>query len=303
MKNTKQPNHLSPTLSKGKGVAMSVLLTALFLLPFRAQWRRIIILWMMIAIGGLAGKQMGYAQYAAKPDSLHKTDTLLKVKELGFGFTSLFSTSYSLQYRWGTDKILFRVNANIRGNTSFGSGSSNSTYVQDTITSGNANTTKTSTPINFSSSIGFSALHVIYITKKFGIMHGGGVGLTYLVTTTKTTETGTNINSWNPTYSYPYSNTTTNHSQTLQPYISLIFGAVYKINKSFLIYAEIAPNFYYAHTNSTINTIKNNYGYNSNQQNYSSTNNTSTINNTFGLANLSNLNVLLTLVYRITKKL
>ncbi|MHB8403100.1 MAG: T9SS type B sorting domain-containing protein, partial [Bacteroidia bacterium] len=46
----------------GKKGLVSIILTALFLLPFRAQWRRIIILWMMIAIGGLAGKQMGYAQ-------------------------------------------------------------------------------------------------------------------------------------------------------------------------------------------------------------------------------------------------
>ncbi|HEX7414173.1 MAG TPA: hypothetical protein VF411_09015 [Bacteroidia bacterium] len=231
-----------------------------------------------------------------------KTDTLLKVKELGIGFSNL--NSFSLQYRWGTDNMLFSISGSIAGSTSFGSGTNGSTQVRDTMSSYNSSTTsKTSTPINFSTGLSFSALHIKYITKKFGIMHGGILGCSYAIANNQTNSTGTNVNyqyhNTAQTGTFPISGTTNNHSQTIQPYIGLVFGAVYKINKSFLVYVSIAPNFYYAHTNSTTNTT-----YNSNlPYTYYTTNNynSSSTNNTFGLASLSNSGATITIVYRIPK--
>lgn len=244
------------------------------------------------------------AQNASKPDTLLKKDTLpkVKVKELGIGFTSL--TAYSLQYRWGTDNVLFSISGSIAGSTSFGSGTNGSTQAQDTTYSNTSTgSSKTSTPINFSTGLSFSALHIKYITKKFGIMHGGILGCSYSIVNSQTNSTGTNVtyqyHNYSQTGTFPYSSATNNHSQTIQPYIGLIFGAVYKINKSFLIYVSIAPNIYYAHTNRTYTTT-----YNSQQPNYvytTNNRNTSSTNNTIGLASLSNSGAMLTLVYRITK--
>ena len=44
-----------------------------------------------------------------------------KVKEYGIGLSSF--NSFSLQYRWGTDKLLYRLQGNIGANTSFGTSS------------------------------------------------------------------------------------------------------------------------------------------------------------------------------------
>jgi hypothetical protein len=230
-------------------------------------------------------------------------DTLLpRVKEFGIGFSGL--TSFSLQYRWGNTKRLFRVNATIGGSTAFGKGSNGSTQIQDTISSSvNVNSSKTKTPLNFTAGLSFSILHVKYIVEKFGLMYGPVAGVSYSTLTTETNGTGITANYYLnfPINSgtYPNSSTTKNHSETIQPYVGFVLGAVYKINTSFLLYAEIAPNVYYARTNSTTNTTN----YDKSPNNYYSTNNnnSSNSNNTFGLASLTNSGATITLVYRITK--
>ncbi len=241
-----------------------------------------------------------------------KTDSLPKIKEFGFGFSSLFSTSYSLQYRWGTEKRLFRVNGNINGFTAFGKSSSSGSQAQDTLsnTSGTSNT-KTKTPLSLSSSLSISMLHIKYLVKKFGIIYGPLVGITYSNTTNQSTSPGT-ATTYNyypkpsQTVTFPVNNTTNTHSETIQPYIGFAFGAFYKINKSFFLYAEIAPNVYYQRLNSTSNTTNiNSYNPppNTQYQNYyNSVSNAKSSTNTFGVSSLANTAATLTLVYRITKK-
>jgi len=237
------------------------------------------------------------------PTLTPKTDTLpKKVKEFGIGFTSL--TAYSLQYRWGNTKRLFRVNATITGSTAFGNGTSGNS--QTNVGNGNnidSTTNKNKTPLNFSASLSFSMLNLKYITKKFGLMYGPVAGVGYSIINSQSTQTGTNLtnytyNSSQNNGSFPITSSTKTESVTFQPYLGFVLGAFYKINKSFFLYAEIAPNIYYARTNSTNSTKEVNNG----SANYSSTNNTSAFNNTFGLASLSNSAATITIVYRITGK-
>ena len=225
-----------------------------------------------------------------------KTDSLRKVKEFGLGFSSLFSTSYSLQYRWGNTKRLFRVNANIGGFTAFGKTSSSSTGGDTISNTANTNTGSTKTPLSVTSSLSFSMLYLKNIVKKFGVVYGPVAGIGYSTLTTQSNSTGSISSSSNG--GYPVYNNTYNHTSTFQPYLGFVIGAFYKINKSFYLYAEIAPNIYYARTNRAINATSTN----NNGLNYSSTNNTNTSNNTFGIASLSNSAATLTIVYRITTK-
>lgn len=241
-------------------------------------------------------------EIVSTPTLTPKTDSLpKKVKEFGIGFSSL--TAYSLQYRWGNTKRLFRINATITGSTAFGSGTSGSN--QTNVGNGNnmdSTTNKTKTPLNFSTSLSFSILNLKYIAKKFGLMYGPVAGVGYSIINSQSTQTG--INSTNYTYNssqnngnFPISSSTKTESVTFQPYLGFVLGAFYKINKSFFIYAEIAPNIYYARTNSTSSTTNTN----NSQSNYSYGNNSSTFNNTFGIASLSNSAATITIVYRITK--
>ena len=97
-----------------------------------------------------------------------KTDSLpKKVKEFGIGFTSL--TAYSLQYRWGNTKRLFRANINIAGSTAFGNGNNGNdqSTIQTTISTNNTpGITTTNTPISFATGISFSMFYLKNISKK-----------------------------------------------------------------------------------------------------------------------------------------
>ncbi len=80
-----------------------------------------------------------------------------KVKEYGIGLSNF--NSFSLQYRWGNEKRLFRINATVGGSTGFGKGSNNSTTTQDTIYNyNNIGSTKPTTPINFNTSLALVCL-------------------------------------------------------------------------------------------------------------------------------------------------
>ena len=122
-----------------------------------------------------------------------------KVKEFGLGFSSL--TAYSLQYRWGNTKRLFRINATLAGSSSFGDGSG----VSNTNNIGNStimttSTTKTNTPLNFNTGLSFSILHFKYLIEKFGIMCGPAIGVSYSVVNNRSNQTGTNATSSSGNY-------------------------------------------------------------------------------------------------------
>jgi hypothetical protein len=224
-----------------------------------------------------------------------------KIKEFGIGLSNF--NSFSLQYRWGNEKRIFRVNATIGGTTSFGKGSSNYNAAPVDTTSSQSYTTatKTSSPLNFNTSLSFSMLKLKKINDKFGLLFGPVAGIVYSTSSSQSTTTGTNVNYYQgntiQTGSFPSNSETKNNSSTIQPYVGLVLGAYYKINASFLIYAEIAPNVYYAHTHNTSYTTN----VNKIPTSYNDTNNSTNSNNTFGLGSLSNSGALLTLVYRITK--
>jgi len=235
-----------------------------------------------------------------KAQDLSNQAVPLKVKEYGVGLSNL--NSFSLQYRWGNEKRLFRINATIGGSTGFGKGSGNSTQTQDTTNnSNNTYTSQTTSPINFNSSLSFSILNIKYVAGNFGLMYGGVAGITYSIVNDQTTEKGT-INSYSANNSnsngiFPFSETKKNHTQNIKPFIGIVLGATYKISETFLVYLEITPNIYFQHSNTTSTTVETNlqpnqYIINGTQKNS---------NNIIGIANLSNSGAMLTFVYRITK--
>lgn len=230
---------------------------------------------------------------------LKAQDQPLKVKEFGIGFSSF--NSFSLQYRWGNEHRLFRISGNIGGTTSNGNSSDNATTVKDTTSSNSSGTAKSTSPINLNCGLSFSILKIKSVSEKFGIVYGGISAFTYSVNQTNTDGTS-NINSSTfPNNNRITTSTTKKNSQTFQPSLGIAFGAVYKFNSSFSLYAEIDPNIYYAYTKSTTHsttaTNYTNYSYN----NYTKTDNNYGSTNTFGLANFANSGASLTIVYRITK--
>ena len=218
-------------------------------------------------------------------------DQLPKVKEFGIGLTN-FNT-FSLQYRWGNEKRLFRISGNIGETTSSRNSSNNSTNIQDTTTSNSSFfTAKTTSPINLNCGLSFSILKIKSVSEKLGIVYGGVLSFAYTIN-----QTNTNINFTQQGNTYTNTSTSKNRSQTFQPSIGMAFGAVYKINSSFLLYAEIDPNLYYAYQKTT-SVITNEIT--STMYNYLQTGNVPGSTNTFGIGNLSNSGASLTIVYRIT---
>ncbi len=219
-------------------------------------------------------------------------NTPLKVKEYGIGLSNL--NSFSLQYRWGNEKRLYRINATLGGRGAFGSGSNSSVNNQDSLhIYNNSGTTSTKTPLNLNFGLGFSVFKLKTLSEKFGIIYGGVVGLSYSYNNIQNKE---KLNSFNGS-STAYSNSNTKTiTQALQPYAGIVLGTYYKINSSFLVYLDIAPNIYYSFNQTKIsNTITNS------PQNTSLTSDNSSSLNIFGLSNLSNSGAALTIVYRITK--
>lgn len=231
---------------------------------------------------------------------LEAQDKPSKVKEYGIGLSDF--NSFSLQYRWGNEQRLFRISGSIGGTTGSGNSANNSSALQDTSHYRSLDNMKTTSPINLSCGLRFSVLKIKPVSEKFGIMYGGIFGFVYFIkqstATTITDKNGTYIYSGgNGYYSYNnYTSTTISEQniQTIQPYIGIALGAVYKITPSFLLYAEIDPNLYYAYTKSTVNIS-------ATESNITTTSNYQQSSNTFGLENLSNSGASLTIVYRITK--
>lgn len=216
-----------------------------------------------------------------------------KVKEFGIGFNSL--NSYSLQYRWGTEKRLFRIEGTIGGG--YNDQNSNGTNLNYPTTPYQS---KQSTPLNLSSSISFSIINLKPLNNNFGLMYGGSIGFQFI-----TNKTISDYNQNNSVFdtsgafvmtSQNLNNTTS--SQFYTPQLGLVLGAYYKINSSFSIYGEIDPMIYYSRGNRNSSqsiTYEPKYSY----RNTSSS--SSSISNDIGISNLSNANARLTLVYRFSK--
>ena len=216
----------------------------------------------------------------------------LKVKEYGIGLSNL--NNFSLQYRWGNEKLLYRINATLGGHGAFGTGSNSSANNQDSLhIYNNSATTSTKTPLYLNFGLGFSILKLKTLTEKFGFIYGGVVGVTYYYNNLQDKEKSNLLNGSSTTY---IDRTTKTISQTLQPYAGIVLGTFYKVNSSFIVYLDIAPNIYYAFNQTKVsNTTTNNP-----QNTYLTTDNSSSL-HTFGVSNLSNSGAALTIVYRITK--
>lgn len=232
-------------------------------------------------------------QQTQATDSLATKQKTL-VKEYGIGFTSL--NNYSLQYRWGNPKLLYRINANIGFTGLLNNNNLTDTYNQGaTSYSSTSNNTQVKTPVNINTAVGFSMFGFKQISQKFGFITGGAAGLTYSYTTAQTTVTTSNYSTGNiPQSEIQVSKTTT---QILQPYIGCVLGAYYKITPSFIVYAEITPNVYFA---TTITNGTTTYTENPTNFNHKSSD-LRTRNSNLGISGLTNSGAMLTLAYRITK--
>lgn len=213
------------------------------------------------------------------------------VREIGIGFSS--STSFSLRYQWGTDQTVWRLTAISFGATT---SSANTAEVTTTPSSGNfySYSPTASTPVNLSGGLNLSFAKIKAINDRFGIMYGAeiGINLSYVDTKTGTdfayVPSQQNINNYNANYA-PY--TTEAITSSYAPFIGFVIGARYKLNSSFYLYAEIAPNISYTYAETSNNSTSG----------ISSPPSTDKITNTFGLSGLANSGALITIVYRITK--
>lgn len=224
-------------------------------------------------------------------------DQLSTVREFGLGLSNF--NNFSLQYRWGNEHRLFRLAGNIGETSSSGNSSANSYNIIDTMNTSNLSTTKTVTPLNLNCGLSFSILKIKSVSEKFGLLYGGIFSFSYSINKTNTDGTATNNQNTNPNNNNTTISTTKKNSQTFQPMVGIALGAVYKINSSFLLYAEIDPNIYYSYQMTTMNSTSTAI-----YANYSTRTRTDISpgsSNTFGLANLTNSGASLTIVYRITK--
>ena len=231
-----------------------------------------------------------------KAQDLSTQASPLKVKELGIGLSNF--NSFSLQYRWGNTKTLYRIGGNIGMASTFGNNNQTSIDSHDTLPpTTSSNTVKTNTPLNLTVGLNFSLLKLKPITEKFSFMYGGIIGVNYSDLNIKTTETESSMSS---PYGVTVTRTTRTENQTTQsikPYAGVVLGMSYQISEHFFIYAEISPNIFYMYSN---NVIKITEGYYPPNTNTGFINNTRNPQNSFGIANLSNSGAMLTFVYRIT---
>jgi|ERR1700756_1486764 len=236
-----------------------------------------------------------HAQQQTTPANI--TDTTAqpktKIKEYGIGFTGL--NSYSLQYRWGNPKLIYRLNANMSITGFSNNTTDNTNYPQNNGSNYSFDNTVKKTPLTLTTGAGFSILRLKQINPKFGFLWGGIAGITYSYTTGQTTDTDGTKNNSGP--ASLQTQTVKTNSQTLQPYIGFVLGIYYKFTPSFIVYAEISPNIYYAYTHATSSTIEQNLASNTNSQ----TNTNLTNNSNFGLSGLTNSGAMVTLAYRITR--
>ena len=230
-------------------------------------------------------------------ESQSKTDTTIlksqlpKVREFGFGLNNINLTSFnnfSLQYRWGNEKRLYRLAGDFGGTLT--TKPINTYYYSSNYYTSNNN------PWSYSPSIvncrlSFSILRIKSLSEKFGLMYGNFFSGGY--SNQKTNIQQTSSDSYNGVIEYD-TLTTKKTLQSSSASVGFVLGAVYKINSSFLLYAEIGPGISYSY----------NYGYSKNSHSnniYPNPPNSKDRSNSFSLNGISNSNASLTIVYRITK--
>ncbi|MGZ3865286.1 MAG: hypothetical protein ACXVC6_02690 [Bacteroidia bacterium] len=216
-----------------------------------------------------------------------------KIKEYGVGFSSL--NSFSLQYRWGNEKMIYRVQGNLGANTAFGKSSISNSDIIDT----NSNYTstrdvKTTTPVNLNTGLNFSALALKPIFEKFGLMCGPTLGVQFSYRTALMSGTGTlsGTNTY-PNGTYPNNISSKITNENIRPFIGITWGVFYKVHPSLFLYVEITPNIYYNYSKTTQHSTYTNTR--------AVTGDYSSSNNTFGISNLANSGAMITVAYRITK--
>ena len=221
-----------------------------------------------------------------------------KIKEYGVGMYSF--TNFSLQYRWGNEKRLYRLMGNIGFNGTNGNTNSTATTTQDTlINSTNTTTTKNLNPVGLNCGINFSVLNLKPITDHFGFFWGPSVGVTYTVNVSEKDQTSTLVNNSSPTTTSTDISTFKATTQDIRPNIGIALGVFYNINSSFFIYGEVVPNIYFGFNNSktTLNETTSKPGTPNIIKNQTD-NNSGSI---YGLANFANSGAMLTFAYRFSK--
>ncbi len=220
-----------------------------------------------------------------------------KIKEYGIGLYGL--SNFSLQYRWGNEKKLFRVSGDVGFSGLTYNNKKSNTQTQDPVTNRTySNNYKYTTPLDFYCGLGLSILKLKTITDNFGLVSGPSIGLTYTNTTNQSDQVNVSINNVTGTKQMDVRTTKTN-KQELRPTIGFVFGAFYKINSSFYVYGEIVPHIYFGFlrnkktTNYTVTS--------SNNQTFTETTTDPESGTTYGISGLSNSGALLTFAYRITK--
>lgn len=211
-----------------------------------------------------------------------------KIKEVGIGFYNF--NSYSLQYRWGTEKRMYRINGAVSGqNKSQKDKTSNSTsFNGQTNESNNVNGNKS--PFNFNINLGLSTIKMKAINEKFGFIHGALLGIRYDYSKLRIKSTTSSINNGILNSSQ---NSSVQTSHDVQPYIGIVIGAYYKLNKDFSIYAELNPNVYFDY-----NYFIDQTSTPENAQNAGTKNTRKSQNHNVGISGLTNSGASLTLAYR-----
>ena len=214
-----------------------------------------------------------------------------KVQEYGIGLYGL--NSFSLQYRWGNDDRLFKLSGIISGINSNGNSTSSASYIDSAYNSSSSKNSTDKNPLNLNLGLSLSVLKIKLFNEKFGIVYGGLIGLTYIYYESNSNGTSNNMSNYIDN-TYPNIRNTKNSSYSIQPYIGINFGFVYKFNPSFYIYADVSPNLYFSYSKATMSS--------SNTQHLSiSSQNNDDVKKTFGFTGFSNSGAMLTLVYRIIK--
>jgi len=223
----------------------------------------------------------GFAQLTTP---LANTDLPLPYHEVGIGFTS--TTNFSLRYEWGIDQMLYRITlASLGASTSADNTTENYSNPNPGNGVGTTYQPSSSTPLNLSLGLNFSMAKIKSINEKFGFMFGTLVGFNITMLQQKTV------------YQYllapagvqaPYKYEKETRNASYAPFIGALIGVRYKINSSFYLFAEIAPNISYTYATSKI----------SNPFGWYPPGNTSSTTNTFALSGLSNSGATLTIAYR-----
>lgn len=212
--------------------------------------------------------------------------TPAKVKEVGLGFTGL--NNFSLQYRWGTEKKLYRVSGSLGGNSGFGTTTNDYRWNDTTLTAGSVKGTNKA-PVDLNLWLSFSVLNLKPGANKLGFFYGPNIGVFGSYSNGSNSSPQYTLN----TYVYNgFDNKSTILSSNI--FLGVTMGVMYKINSSFYLYGEITPSVYfnnlYQKTTNTSYYINSNASYTTEQ---------TRSNNSFGLAGISNSGAMFTLGYRI----